>query len=209
MYLSTSEESRIEMKNQATKIILAVLLALAGFASMAFGLSRLVAQDPPTPNGGAPRDIRDPLFNYNFMCWSDNGGPQLLFQFAHYPFGMSTFFVNNAPALSDLEAPVITSVFYSGNTAPVETVKIPAATTSVQFSVSGTDNVGLQAFALYVDGFMVSQGDGGAHVLAKNNAPFAVRWNDGAIPAGEHRFRLVLFDVSRNPSSERVWVMTK
>ncbi len=116
---------------------------------------------------------------------------------------------NIKPTSADTTAPVITSVFYSGSTAPVESVKIPATSVSVQFSVSGSDDVGVQSFVLYVDGALVSSGNGGTQLLAANGQAFAVRWNAAVIPAGSHSFKLVVYDAATNPSAARVWQMVK
>ncbi len=114
---------------------------------------------------------------------------------------------NIKPTSADTTAPVITSVFYSGSTAPVESVKIPATSTSVQFSVSAADDVGVKSFALYVDGLLVSSGNGGAQLLAANGQAFAVRWNAAVIPAGYHSFLLAVYDAAGNASAAKIWSM--
>lgn len=116
---------------------------------------------------------------------------------------------NVQPPSADNIAPIITTVLYSGNTAAVETVKIPAASVSVQFSVSASDNIGLKSFNLYVDGAFVSSGSGGTELLAANAQPFAVRWNAAVITSGVHNFRLIVYDAAKNASQERLWTMTK
>lgn len=113
------------------------------------------------------------------------------------------------PPSTDTTPPQIKSVLYTGLTAPVETVKIPATQTSVQFSVIGSDDVGLKSFNLYIDGAFVSGGSGGTELLAANGSAFAVRWNAAMIRPGAHTFRLVLYDAVGNASADKIWSMVK
>ncbi len=113
--------------------------------------------------------------------------------------------VSNSGA-GDTEAPVIVSVVSSAGSVNVLPggVRIPA--NGVPFTIVATDNVGVLAAKLYVDGIQ-GPGDGGGNALLPEL--FYLRWNAPAnLAAGVHNFRLIVWDASGNLAA-RTWSMVR
>lgn len=117
---------------------------------------------------------------------------------------------NVTPPSTDVTPPVITDVLFSATTRiQADGYAIPAnLTSSVKFSVTASDDIGVQRFTLWVDGVAVAWGDGGLKPLAVNGVPFGVWWGTSVIDPGMHDFKLDVKDAANNLAT-RTWRMKK
>ncbi len=156
--------------------------------------TRASAQTPPS--------VEYPL---KFECTANvSANIKLLMQFDKDPIEAIHLLISNFQSTSpDKTSPVITSVKFTGNNNAIETVLLPN-TTSVNFSVSATDDTNVTCAVLIVDDMRAD-----ANCWAPGlPAVFGMRFNANVITLGGHAFNLKIYDAAGNMASKD-WRMTR
>lgn len=155
------------------------------------------AQSPP------PGPSPDHLVAY--ACTPTMGnGPTVAFNFNPAPFPNIHAVIGAVPNSTDKLNPTIASVTTSaGIDLTTGLVRLSLANAGLAFTVTATDNVGVVSGTVEVDGKLATPFGNGIDVLP---GQFYVRWNAKSISAGDHAFRLTVWDAAGNPA-ERTWMM--
>ncbi len=177
------------MKSLWTLALIALLAAL-----FLWCVTRASAQTPPS--------VEYPL---TFTCTSTvSSNIKVLMNFDKDPIEQIRVLIRNFQSTSlDKTSPVISLVQFTGNKNPVETVALPN-TTSVNFSVSATDDTAVTCAVLTVD-----------DIVADTNcwapglpAVFGMRFNANVITLGGHQFDLRVLDAAGNEATKS-WRMVR
>ncbi len=177
------------MKSKWTAGLIAALAIL-----MLWCATRAHAQTPPS--------VEYPL---KFECTANvSANIKLLMQFDKDPIEAIHLLISNFQSTSpDKTSPVINSVKFTGNNNAIETVLLPN-TTSVNFSVSATDDTNVTCAVLIVDDM---RADANCWPPGLAN-PFGLRWNPGVINLGGHQFDLKVVDAAGNEATKS-WRQTR
>lgn len=146
------------------------------------------------------------LKDSSFVCTSIDPMPQRVdVDLTHFPFDQVT--VKMVATANDLDKtkPVISKI--TGPTgANVLTGNGKITSQSVMFTVTASDDTGIQSYFLQVDGHDVIPGAGGDSSLPPS---FKLYWNANVQSVGSHSFNLKVCDKAGNCSEPAVWKMVK
>jgi hypothetical protein len=146
------------------------------------------------------------LKDASFQCVSADPKPQRVdVDLSHFPFDQVSIRMVATDDSTDKIKPVISKVLGpTGSSVLTNSGKITSQ--SMMFTVSATDNIGIQSYFLQVDGRDVIPGAGGDSNLPPT---FKLVWNANVQSVGTHSFSLKVCDAAGNCSEPAVWRMVK